>query len=212
MSNGLPDRPRTGPDFLSEHIARFGPNPPRRAPIPKPHSREGHKARSERRRPAVEFERQRRAANLKAERERILYGTKPTLEQRLAAIPPPTYTPIAPKPVLINFDKLTTADLVRIFTPKLVATLDRLDVFTTFQFAPEVPPDHIKDLRALIDRLTFLKRSLKDLGSSTSKEEFQGWNFGLKEIGSTSFKGLRRNQVRIVKELSSVWRSNYFYS
>lgn len=33
-----------------------------------------------------------------------MYGKKPTLEQRLAALPPPTYTPIVHKPILLDFD------------------------------------------------------------------------------------------------------------
>ena len=214
MPAGLPDRPLF-PRFSRNQdrsIAEYIPPPraPARPKLVKPHSREGHKQRHERRKPLVEFERQRRAAAAKAERERILYGEKPTLAQRLAAIPPPTYTPIAPKPVLLNFEKLTHADLARIIHPKLVATLERLDVFAAFGFSPEVSPDHIKDLEKLIDRLTHLKRTIKDNSSVTLPEEFQSFNFGLKEIGSTSFKGLRRNQARIVQALSAVWRSNYF--
>jgi hypothetical protein len=147
---------------------------------PKPHSAEGHRLRSWLRKPTIEFVKQKRAADAKAERERILYGTKPTLKQRLAAIPPPTYTPIVPKPVLLNFEKLTIADLIRIFEPKFEATLKRLNVFESFQIKEEVSPDHIKDLRCLIKRLTHLKHSLKDTSSVRTKEEFQGWNYGLK--------------------------------
>jgi hypothetical protein len=33
-----------------------------------------------------------------------------------------TYTPIAPKPILINFKKMTITNLVEIFKPKITAT------------------------------------------------------------------------------------------
>jgi hypothetical protein len=51
-----------------------------------------------------------------------------TLEERLACpslaerISEQTYTPIAPKPIVIDFTKTTTADLVGIFKPKITAT------------------------------------------------------------------------------------------
>jgi hypothetical protein len=186
VSTGLPNRP-TFPSqeridrfranrLLENHQHPYGPKPPgkRSATIitPKPHLAEGHCLRSWLRKPTVEFVKQKCAADAKAECERILYGTKPTLEQRLAAIPPPTYTPIVPKPVLLNFEKLTIADLIRIFEPKFEATLKRLDVFESFQIKEEVSPDHIKNLRCLIERLTHLKRSLKDTSSVRTKEEF----------------------------------------
>jgi hypothetical protein len=51
-----------------------------------------------------------------------------TLEERLACpslaerIGEQTYTPIAPKPIVIDFTKTTTADLIGIFKPKITAT------------------------------------------------------------------------------------------
>jgi hypothetical protein len=55
-----------------------------------------------------------------------------TLEERLTCpslaerIGEQTYTPIAPKPIIINFTKTTTADLIGIFKPKITATVLRL--------------------------------------------------------------------------------------
>jgi hypothetical protein len=163
--------------LLENHQHLYGPKPPgkRLATVitPKPHSAKGHHLRSWLRKLTVEFVKQKQAADAKAECERIFYGTKPTLKQRLAAIPSPTYTPIVPKPVLLNFKKLTIADLIRIFEPKFKATLKCLDVFESFQIKEEVSPDHIKDLRCLIKRLTHFKRLLKDTSSIQTKEEFQ---------------------------------------
>lgn len=220
--SGLPARPdflprQIDPRLRNTHLEPAGPKPPGKRPPPSTgplsipvHSREGHRLRSLHRRPQIEFLQQKRAAEKQAERERILYGTKPTLEQRLAAIPPPTYTPITPKPVLLDFKKLSTADLIRIFDPKFTATLRRLNVFETFEFTEHVAESDVQKLRKLIDRLTHLQRSLKDTGSTRVQEEFQGWNYGFKQIGDISFKGLRKNQTQIIKALSAVWNGNFF--
>ena len=221
MSNGLPQRPSfpplppfrnedLGQSWLDTHISRFEsqPKPPLR--IPKLHSAAGHRWRSDLRRTAVEFERQRRADAFKKKREEILYGKQQTITDRIAALPPPTHEPISPKPVLLNFDKLTSTDLCNIFTSKFEATLKRLEVFETFEFSDEVNKDHIKNLRLLIDRLTHFKRSLKDTCKVRSREEYQAWDFGLKQIGNISFKRLRKNQVYIVYSLSDVFRQGYF--
>lgn len=201
---------------VNNHCIPYGPKPiGKRAPIDlsksfRLHSREGHAWRHEQRKPTVKLYIERREAEKKAERERILYGTKPTLEQRLAAIPPSTYTPIVHKPILLNFERLTAADLVRIFDPKYTATLKRLNVFETFQFSDEIDVQQVKDIDSLIARLTHLHRALKDLGRVTTTQEWQSWNYGFKEISNISFKGLRTNQVQIAKALSAVYRTNYF--
>ena len=224
MSAGLPDRPSLA-DRIGNHRERYardshqapvGPKPPgKRSTVVtgiKPHSREGHVWRHQLRAPAVQFALQRKAAKKKAERERILYGSKPTLEQRLAALPPPTHTPIAPKPVLLSFDRLTPDDLVQIFTPKFAATLKRLEVFADLDIDERVPHDHEQDLRHLINSLTHISQRLSQASGTTTHQEWQSWNFGLKQIGEISFKGLRGNQACIIKALVSVWRSNYFES
>ena len=221
MSNGLPNRPSfpplppfrnedPGQSWLDAHISRFGSQPKQPTRIPKLHSAAGHRWRSDLRQIAVEFERQRHADAYKKKREEILYGKKPTIAERLAELPPPTHQPIAPKPILLNFEKLSSTDLYNIFTPKFEATLKRLEVFETFTFSDEVHRDHIKDLRSLIDRLQHFKRALKDTSSVRTREEFQAWDFGLKQIENISFKSLRKNQVHIVKSLSDVLKENYF--
>jgi hypothetical protein len=153
---------------------------------PKPHLAEGHCLQSWLCKLMVKFVKQKHAANTKAECECILYSTNPTLEQRLAAIPFLTYTSIISKLVLLNFEKLMIADLIRIFKLKSEATLKRLDIFESFQMKEEVSSDHIKNLWCLIERLTHLKRSLKDTSSVQTKEEFQEWNYRLKYIGGIS--------------------------
>ena len=138
MSSSLPERP----SFLNRlheqhklvnHIAPYGPKPRGKLAsythIAKQHSREGHRLRSETRQTALRYiTEQRQEAHAKR-----FDKPKLTLEQRLAAIPPATYTPIAPKSILIDFEKHTPADLARIFAPKFTATLKRLNVFETLE-------------------------------------------------------------------------------
>ncbi|EKM50524.1 uncharacterized protein PHACADRAFT_200474 [Phanerochaete carnosa HHB-10118-sp] len=82
----------------------------------------------------ADFEQHLAAREIQQARKRILTGlSKPTFKQHLTAIPPATHTLITPKPVLIDFDKHTSTDLVRIFTPKFKGTLKRLDVFETLE-------------------------------------------------------------------------------
>lgn len=201
---------------LIDRFGFAGPTPIAKRPPIGPtiftHSREGHRLRHEFRAPYIEAVRQRRVAERKALHERILAGPpKPTLEQRLAAIPAPTYIPIAPKPVLLNFEKLSHQDLARIFAPKFRATLTRLNVFETFQFTDYDRNEQlINKVNLLILRLTKLERSLKDLSAFRGKEDFQRWNYGFKQIGDISFKHLRKNQVPIIKALSAVYDGNYF--
>jgi hypothetical protein len=49
--------------------------------------------------------------------------TRPSLAERIGE---QTYTPIAPKPIVIDFTKTTTTNLIGIFKPKITATALRL--------------------------------------------------------------------------------------
>ena len=151
-------------------------------------------------------------AACEAERDRILAGPSArTLLERLAE-QPLTYTPIAPKAIVINIDKHSPADLARIYTPKFDAVLKRLEVFETFDFGDDIGTvvDHVKNLQALIKHLQHIKRGLADRCSYIEYRQWKGYEAGCKEIGGISFKGLRRNRVRIVKALSAVYVNGYF--
>ena len=123
-----------------------------------------------------------------------------------------TYTPIAPKAIVIDIDKHSLADLARIYVPKFDAVLKQLEVFETFDFRDEIGlvVDHVKNLQALIERLQRIKRGLADRCSYIEYRQWKGYEAGCKEIGGISFKGLRRNRVRIVKALSAVYTNGYF--
>lgn len=140
-------------------------------------------------------------------------GEKPSLEQRLAAAPqPPTPAPIAPRSTTIDFQKYTPADLARIYAPKFEATLKRLDIFETLEFGDiaEIFPQRVKNLHALINQITRIKRCLTDVARVVKYNEWQEWDIGCKEIGEVSFKGLRKNKGQIIKALSAVYERGRF--
>lgn len=165
---------------------------------------------------ALEHEKHAQQANQRdneAERQQILAGpSKPTLEARLAALPPATYEPIASKSISIDFSKYTPADLAHIFAPKFSSTLKRLEVFETFEFGGEVEDtfgSQIRDLRDLIAKLFSISRGLSDKAAVITHAEWLAWEQGTREIGEVSFKGLRKNKVQILKALSAVYRRRF---
>ncbi|EKM49035.1 uncharacterized protein PHACADRAFT_202096 [Phanerochaete carnosa HHB-10118-sp] len=158
----------------------------------------------------ADFEQRLAAREIQQAREWILAGpSKPTFEQRLAAIPPATHTPIAPKPILIDFNKHTPTDLVCIFTPKFDGMLKHLDVFETLEL-DDLNSDQVRNLRRLIEQLTRIKHCLADFCNIVKYEEWRKWELGCKEIGDILFKGLRKNKARIVQALSAVYVNGYF--
>ena len=146
------------------------------------------------------------------ERDRILAGPSARMLLERLAEQPPMYTPIAPKAIVIDIDKHSPANLARIYAPKFDTVLKRLEVFETFDFGDEIGlvVDHVKNLQALIERLQRIKRGLNDRYSYIEYRQWKGYEAGCKEIGGISFKGLRRNRVRIVKALSAVYTNGYF--
>ncbi|EKM51276.1 uncharacterized protein PHACADRAFT_200095 [Phanerochaete carnosa HHB-10118-sp] len=180
-----------------------------------PNSHEGRHLRREQFRECyatdkANFEQHLAAREIQQARERILAGlSKPTLKQRLAAIPSVTHTPIAPKLILIDFDKHTPANLVRIFTPKFDGTLKRIDVFETLKL-DDLNSDQVRNLRRLIEQLTRIKRCLADVCNVVKYEKWRKWELGCRGIGDISFKGLRKNKARIVQALSAVYVNRYF--
>ena len=91
-------------------------------------------------------------------------------------------------------------------------TLKHLEVFADLDIDERILHDHKQDLHRLINLLTHISQRFLQISGTTTHQEWQSWNFGLKQIGEISFKGLRGNQARIIKALVSVWRSNYFES
>ena len=120
--------------------------------------------------------------------------------------------PIAPKAIVININKHSPTDFTCIYALKFDAVLKWLEVFETFDFGDKIGliVDHVKNLQALIERLQRIKHGLADRCSYIKYRQWKRYEAGCKEIGGISFKGLRRNRVRIVKALSAVYTNGYF--
>lgn len=135
----------------------------------------------------------------------------PTLAERLAAAPNSPLTPIAPKPILIDFKKTAVEDLIAIFRVKLVATITRLDpIYTLTNLRDELPAEHQRVLDLLGDLLIAFTRSLVDRAYDVTQEQWQKLDWGLKEIGKISFKQLRHRYKQIVSEIVRVAGNGYF--
>jgi hypothetical protein len=83
-----------------------------------------------------------------------------TLEERLACpslaerISEQTYTPIAPKPIVIDFTKTTTANLIGIFKPKITATALRLKPIVELEkHWSDATPDQRRAFKSLADKI-----------------------------------------------------------
>ena len=131
------------------------------------------------------------------------------LIDRIAAAPP-TAAPIAPKPVLIDFKKQTTSDLVAIFTPRRNSIALRLSAITEVHDHTSVTLDsgNWADTQRLIDQID--KLDLNTRADTITTEQWKALEFGFKAIGQVSFKGLRSNFPKTVASLAGIYRSNYF--
>lgn len=76
----------------------------------------------------------------------------------------PTYTPIAPKSIVIDIKKHTFADLANIFALKFTAIHKRLKVFKDdiFIFDSDSFTNKEQNVKHLIARLKFIAETLKE--------------------------------------------------
>lgn len=137
------------------------------------------------------------------------------LADRLSAAP--TYKPIAPKPVLINFTRTDNGDRVKIFLPKVEATLKRLVAVTDILNTLDVEEQQKSEYRAfqkLVTNLTCLAEQLREGRLDTYERalaaQWQGLSWGLREIGKVSFKSLRHEFARVISRLREIAEGGYF--
>jgi hypothetical protein len=140
-----------------------------------------------------------------------------TLEERLARpslakrIGEQTYTPIAPKSIVIDFTKTTTADLVRIFKPKITATTLRLKPIVELEkHWSDATPDQRRAFESLVDKIQSFGFDLESRAPAVTRVQWQSLDWGLKEVGKISFAGLRRNYKEILSRLVQISEQGYF--
>jgi hypothetical protein len=134
--------------------------------------------------------------------------TRPSLAERIGE---QTYTPIAPKPIVIDFTKTTTADLVGIFKPKITATaLCLKPIIELEEHWSNATPDQHHAFESLTDKIQSFGFDLETRAPTVTRVQWQSLDWGLKEIGKVSFAGLRRNYREVLSRLVQISEQGYF--
>jgi hypothetical protein len=112
-------------------------------------------------------------------------------------------TPIAPKLVLIDFKKIQGKDRVKIFQPKIKATIKRLTPLVELfnQFADRVDVSKFHQLERFLDHLLDFHGHLSERACTISPDQWQCLDFNLRQFGKIPFTSLRRRYPDILKEV-----------
>jgi hypothetical protein len=115
----------------------------------------------------------------------------------------PSATPIAPKPILIDFKKVQGEDRVKVFQPKIKATIKRLTPLVELfdQFADRVDVSKFHQLEHFLDRLLNLQDHLSERACTISPDQWQRLDFNLRQFGKILFTSLRRCYPNVLKEV-----------
>jgi hypothetical protein len=158
-----------------------------------------------------------RREQLAAVRDQRAQQERWTLEERLARpslaerIGEQTYTPIAPKPIVIDFTKTTTANLIGIFKPKITATALRLKpIIELEEYWSNTTPDQRCAFELLADKIQNFGFDLEARTPVVTRIQWQSLDWGLKEVGKVSFAGLWRNYKEILSRLVQISEQGYF--
>jgi hypothetical protein len=134
--------------------------------------------------------------------------TRPSLAERIGE---QTYTSIAPRPIVIDFTKTTTADLIGIFKPKITATALRLKpIIELEEHWSAATFDQRRTFESLADRIQSFGFDLETRAPTVTRVQWQSLDWGLKEVGKVSFAGLRRNYKEILSRLVQISEQGYF--
>jgi hypothetical protein len=121
------------------------------------------------------------------------------------------YTPIAPKPIVIDFTKTTTADLIGIFKPKITATALRLKPIVELEeHWSNATPDQRHAFESLADEIQSFGFDLESRAPAVTRVQWQSLDWGLKEVRKVLFTGLRRNYKDILSRLVQISGQGYF--
>jgi hypothetical protein len=113
-----------------------------------------------------------------------------------------TYTPIAPKLIVIDFTKTTTANLIGIFKLKITATALRLKpIIELEEHWFSATPDQCRAFKSLADKIQSFGFDLETRVPAVTRVQWQSLDWGLKKVGKVSFAGLRRNYKEILCRL-----------
>jgi hypothetical protein len=134
--------------------------------------------------------------------------SRPSLAERIGE---QTYTPIAPKSIVIDFTKTTTADLIGIFKPKITATALHLKpIIELEEHWSDATPNQRCAFESLADKIQSFGFDLESRAPVVTRIQWQSLNWGLKEVGKVSFAGLWRNYKEILCRLVQISEQGYF--
>jgi hypothetical protein len=125
------------------------------------------------------------------------------LANRLALAASTLATPIAPKPILINFKKFQGKDHAKVFQSKIKATIKWLTPLIELfnQFSDRVDVSKFHQLERFLDRLLNLQDHLSKCTRTISPNQWQRLNFNLCQFGKIPFTSLRCRYPNVLKEV-----------
>jgi hypothetical protein len=148
----------------------------------------------------------RRAANAEheeAHKKSLAARLEVPLADRLTPAASTSATPIAPKPILIDFKKVQGEDRVKVFQPKIRATIKRLTPLVKLfdQYSDRVDVSKFHQLERFLDRLLNLQDHLSERARTISPDQWQRLDFNLRQFGKILFTSLRHHYPDVLKEV-----------
>jgi hypothetical protein len=154
----------------------------------------------------LEETRARRAANAErkeAHKKSLAARLEVPLADCLAPAASTSAVPIAPKPILIDFKKVQGEDCVKVFQPKIRATIKRLTPLVELfdQFSDRVDVSKFHQLERFLNRLLNLQDHLSERARTISPDQWQHLDFNLRQFGKIPFTSLRCRYPDVLKEV-----------
>jgi hypothetical protein len=115
------------------------------------------------------------------------------------------YTPIAPKPIVIDFTKTTTANLIGIFKPKITATaLCLKPIIELKEHWSAATSNQHHAFESLTDKIQSFSFDLEACVPAVMRIQWQSLDWGLKEVGKVLFTGLWCNYKEVLSRLVQI--------
>jgi hypothetical protein len=110
---------------------------------------------------------------------------------------------IASKPISIDFKKVQGEDRVKVFQPKIKATIKRLTPLVELfdQFSDRIDVSKFHQLERFLDRLLNLQDHFFERTRTISPDQWQRLDFNLCQFGKISFTFLHCRYPNILKEV-----------
>jgi hypothetical protein len=122
-----------------------------------------------------------------------------------------TYIPIAPKPIVIDFMKTTTANLIGIFKPKITTTaLCLKPIIELEEHWSATTANQCHTFESLADKIQSFGFDLEAHTSTITCVQWQSLDWGLKEIGKVLFARLWCNYREVLSRLVQISKQSYF--